>query len=325
MAIERRNAEGKRRASDHLFQAIFMAMDEGAVLLNKNGKVVTVNPAAENILGIAATELIGRSSAEVVQALNFIREDETPFSPELSSALLALQTGKPQRNVLVGAHRPDGTLVWLSMNAQPLVSNGESGPYAVVTTFRDVTERKHTEDALFFVAQRGWMDNAENFFDALVQFLGKTLGVDYVIVSGLAEDSGIAETVALYAKGAVVPNLRYALKGTPCENVMGRKFCFYPQGIQQMFPEDGLLVEMGAESYSGLPLWDSTGQPIGLIAVLDGKPLRDEAQISQILQFMATRAAAELERERNERDRQNDQYGGRLGRRGAANPIPRLP
>lgn len=68
-----------------------------------------------------------------------------------------------------------------------------------------------------------------------------------------------------------------------------------------MFPEDGLLVEMGAESYAGLPLWDSASQPIGLIAVLDGKPLRNEAQVSQILQFMATRAAAELERERNDR------------------------
>ncbi len=301
MAIERRNAEWKHRTSDHMFQAIFMAMDEGAVFLNKSGEVVAVNPAAENILGLAATELIGRSSAEVVQALKFIDEDETPLSRGLHSAMLALQSGKPRRNVVVGAHRPDGTLVWLSMNSQPLVPDGESGPYAVVTTFRDVTERKRTEAALSFVAQRGWVDSAETFFDALVQYLGKSLGVDHVIISRLADDSGIAETVASYARGTIVPNQRYVLKGTPCESVMGRNFCFYPQGIQQMFPEDGLLVEMGAESYAGLPLWNSAGQPIGLIAVLDGKPLRDEAPVSQGLQFMATRAAAELERERNER------------------------
>ncbi len=301
MAIERRNAERKRRAGDHVFQAMFMAMDEGVVLQDDSGKVVAVNPAAENILGLAATELIGRSSADVVQALNFITENETPLYLELDSPLLALQTGKAQRNVLVGAHRPDGTLVWISVNAQPLVADGEAGPYVAVTTFRDVTERKRTEDALSFVAQRGWMDSAENFFDALVQYLGKALGVDHVIVSRLTEDPDIAETVASYARGTIVPNQSYVLRGTPCENVMGRKFCFYPQGIQQMFPEDGLLVEMGAESYAGLPLWNSAGQPIGLIAVQDGKPLRDEAQVSQVLQFMATRAAAELERERNER------------------------
>jgi PAS domain S-box-containing protein len=56
--------------------------------------------------------------------------------------MLVLQTGKPQRSVLVGAHRPDGTLVWLSVNAQPLVSDGESGAYAVIKTFRDITRHK---------------------------------------------------------------------------------------------------------------------------------------------------------------------------------------
>ncbi|MFZ2160786.1 MAG: PAS domain S-box protein [Sideroxyarcus sp.] len=300
MAIERRNVVCKRRASDHLFEAIFMAMDEGAVFLNKSGEVVAVNPAAEKILGFAATELIDRSAAECIQALKLIFEDDTPFSNEPYSVLLALQTGKAQRNVLAGAHRSDGSRVWISVNAQPLITEGDPGPYAVVATFRDVTERKRTADALSFVAQRGWMDSAENFFDALVQYLGKTLGVDYVLISRLTEDPDSAETIALYAKGSLVPNMRYGLKGTPCENVMGQSFCFYSQGIQQTFPEDALLVEMGASSYAGLPLWDSTGQPIGLIAVLDGKPLRDEAQVSQILQFMATRAAAELERERNE-------------------------
>jgi PAS domain S-box-containing protein len=225
--------------------------------------------------------------------------------------MLGPQTGEPQRKVLVGAHRPDGALVWISINAQALLSDGESGSYGGVTTFRDVTERKRTEDALWFVAQRGWMDSTENFFDALAQYLGKALAVDYVAIVRLDEDPSVAQTVALYAKGTIVANLRYSLKGTPCENVMRRRFCFYPQGIQQLFPQDALLAEMAADGYAGLPLWDSAGQPIGLIAVLDGKPLRDEAQVSQVLQFMAARAAAELERERNDRILRQSERGFR--------------
>ncbi|MDO8988603.1 MAG: PAS domain S-box protein [Sideroxyarcus sp.] len=142
MTIERRNAKWKRRADDHLFEAIFMAMDEGAVLLNKGGKIGAVNPAAENMLGYAASELIGRSLDECLQTLHFITEDEAPLSSQLLSAKFSLLTGKPHRKVLAGMHRPDGTLVWLSINAQPLISNGEAGPYAVVTTFRDITEHK---------------------------------------------------------------------------------------------------------------------------------------------------------------------------------------
>src|SRR5512133_800272 len=94
------------RASEQLFEAIFMAMDEGAILQSKSGEILAVNPAAETILGLAATELIGRSSADFALALNFIHEDGTPIPWELHPAMLALHTGKPQCHALMGAHRP---------------------------------------------------------------------------------------------------------------------------------------------------------------------------------------------------------------------------
>lgn len=301
MAIERRGAERKRRVDDHLFQAIFMAMDEGVVLFNKSSEIVIVNPAAEKILGITATELIGRSVAECIQALKFVTAHETPLSSEFCSALHDLQARKPQRDVLVGAHRPDGTLVWISMNSQPLVLDGESGPYAVVTTFRDVTERKCIQGALRFVAQRGWMDSTEHFFDALAQYLGKTLGVDYAVIKRLEEDLGHVETVAIYAKGAIIPNRRFPLKGTPYKKVLEQKFCIYQQGVQQLFPEDSMLAELGTESFAGLALWDFAGQPIGLVSVMCRQPLREESLVSRILHIVAPRVAVELERERNDR------------------------
>jgi PAS domain S-box-containing protein len=155
------------------------------------------------------------------------------------------------------------------------------------------------EEALFFTAQRGWQTTGENFFDALAQFLGEKLQMDYVLIDRIDENPDMADTVALYAKGGMKPNLRYALKGTPCENVMGKSLCVYPHSIQQLFPEDTLLPGMDAESYIGIPLWDSTGQPIGLIAVMGTKPITNEAPVTQVLQLVATRAAAELERERS--------------------------
>jgi PAS domain S-box-containing protein len=174
-------------------------------------------------------------------------------------------------------------------------------PIRSIGTVQDITERKRLEDALFFVAQRGWQMGAERFLDALARFLGDNLNVDYVIVDKITEDPAVAETVALYCKGAMVPNIRYALKGTPCENVIGRRLCVYPQSVQQQFPEDSLLTQMGVEGYIGIPLWDSTGRPIGLIALLSCKQLQDIPIATQLLQLIATRAAAELEREQSDR------------------------
>ena len=46
-------------------------------------------------------------------------------------------------------------------------------------------------------------------------------------------------------------------------------FCSYESGVQGLFPEDELLVEMGAESYVGIPLFSFEGEALGLLAVLD--------------------------------------------------------
>ena len=164
------------------------------------------------------------------------------------------------------------------------------------------------EDALFFVAQRGWQTGADNFFNSLVKFLGESLDMDYVLVDKLDTNPDIAETVALYAKGSIVPNMRYELKGTPCENVMGKQLCVYHQEVQQQFPQDTLLVEMGVEGYIGIPLWDFSGRAIGLIAMMSGKQIPDSTLATQVLQLVATRAAAEMERERSDRILRNREH-----------------
>jgi len=164
----------------------------------------------------------------------------------------------------------------------------------------DITERKRIDHALQFIAQRGWKEGGESFLTALARYLGQTLQVDYVIFDKLAEDPNIAETVAIYARGEVLPNMQYGLAGTPCDNVMDGKLCCYPSDVQKQFPQDTLLVDMQVESYVGLPLLDSGDRVIGLIAVLDGKPMPDTSAITSLLQLVGPRAAAELEREQSE-------------------------
>ncbi|MBU1777050.1 MAG: PAS domain S-box protein, partial [Gammaproteobacteria bacterium] len=145
MAIEQRDKDRNIEGSELVFQAVFMTMDEGAVLLNARGEIVAVNPAAENILGIVAADLLGLSTADCAQTFRYIQEDGTPYSPEQCPAMRASRTGKAQRNVAMGLHRSDGGLVWMSVNVQPLVRDGDTGPYAVVKTFRDTTEHRHAK------------------------------------------------------------------------------------------------------------------------------------------------------------------------------------
>jgi PAS domain S-box-containing protein len=154
---------------------------------------------------------------------------------------------------------------------------------------------------LNFIAQRSWIETKQEFLPALADCLGRLLKVDYALIDKLGDEPGTAETVGLYAHGNILPNLSYTLTGTPCENVIGKEICIYHQSVQQLFPEDGLLVDMKVEGYLGVPLWDSAGQPIGLIALLDSKPLAHADQAIAMIKLVAAAAGAELERLRDEK------------------------
>ena len=97
--------------------------------------------------------------------------------------------------------------------------------------------------------------------------------------------------------------MEYPIAGTPCEGVISGEVCLYPENIQALFPEDQMLVEIGAESYIGVPVLDSTkGKPIGLLAICHDLPLENVSQDVSILKIFASRVEAEMKRQRAEND-----------------------
>ena len=139
----RQRAEKALAESETMYRSLVAAMAEGIVFQAADGTVTAVNPAVERIAGYAAGQMIGSDPN-----WDAIREDGTPFPGELHPSMVTLRTGEPRSNVVMGIHRPDGTLVWLSINSQPLISAGETKPYAVVTTFHDITERRRAVEEL---------------------------------------------------------------------------------------------------------------------------------------------------------------------------------
>lgn len=137
------------------------------------------------------------------------------------------------------------------------------------------------------------------FFPALVQHLTKALNISYACISLLADEHPEAlETVAFCAEGQIIDNVKYGLQDTPClETVRQQKLCCYPQEIQALFPKDHFLASLGIESYAAIPFSDSTGKPLGLLSVMDGKPLENLQLVQSLLTIFAVRIAAELERQ----------------------------
>jgi signal transduction histidine kinase/CheY-like chemotaxis protein len=162
----------------------------------------------------------------------------------------------------------------------------------------DISERKQIENTQLFLLNCG--SSGEDFFESLARYLAETLAMDYVCIDRLEGDGLAAKTVAVYFDGKFEDNLTYALKDTPCGEVVGKTICTFPRDVRHLFPRDAALQDMLAESYAGTTLWSSRGQPIGLIAVIGRQPREDLRLAEAILNVVAMRAAGELERRQAE-------------------------
>jgi len=122
-------------------------MLHGVVHQSADGTIIAMNPAAERILGKTREQFPGSSSQQ--EEHDTIREDGTPFPASENPSMLALRSGFPVRQVIMGVrHAQRGEYRWISIDAMPLAMEGESRPAEVYAVFDDITDRRRVEEAL---------------------------------------------------------------------------------------------------------------------------------------------------------------------------------
>jgi PAS domain S-box-containing protein len=141
---DRKRAEEALRESERHHASVVATLGEGILIRDMNGIIRTANPSALRILGKKLEEIIGKNTESL--GLASIREDGTVFPLEEHPASIALKTRQPVMNEVLGLKRPDGNVVWILVNAIPLSREGHEEPYAIVSSFVDITDRKQLEE-----------------------------------------------------------------------------------------------------------------------------------------------------------------------------------
>jgi PAS domain S-box-containing protein len=136
---EKERREAVLRENEGRLRGLIQDLNVGILLLSAQGEILWSNSAALEMLGLTVDELLGRSVHD--QAWDVVREDGTPFPSAEFPAVQALETRRPQRNVVMGVRRPSGERVFLLVNADPQAGR-EGAPRQVVVTFSDITERR---------------------------------------------------------------------------------------------------------------------------------------------------------------------------------------
>lgn len=136
-----------------------------------------------------------------------------------------------------------------------------------------------------------------DFFQQLTKIIADILDVDFAVMGKFdGYQKNKIEALAIYHRGEFLDSLTYSLDGSPCATVVGKQFETYATGVQDIFPDFTLLKTLGVDGYAGTPLFNSAGQPIGLLAVLNEIPLVHIKKIKTILEIFGVRASLELER-----------------------------
>jgi PAS domain S-box-containing protein len=158
-------------------------------------------------------------------------------------------------------------------------------------------ERNRTEESLQAIAVAVSRSRSDAVFDELVQLMATVLGVEVAFVARVQRGDPDALTMlAMYYDGQLLHDIRYPMRGTPCETVLGQRFRIYPERLQGLFPEDHDARAQCTESYAGHPLTGADGTPLGVVSVASRRPLVRVDRIEALLKIFAVRAGAEIER-----------------------------
>ncbi|MEW5754722.1 MAG: sigma 54-interacting transcriptional regulator [Pseudomonadota bacterium] len=158
------------------------------------------------------------------------------------------------------------------------------------------TSRDNTDEILRLTMEGTSAVVGEAFFRSLVRHLAEALQVRYAFISEFTQLKSRVRILAFWPDDKAPDGFEYDLEHTPCEQVLGGEMRFYPSGVQQLFPEEVGLVELGVESYLAIPLTNAAGEVLGHLAMMNDRAMENHPRDMSVFKIFGARAAAELER-----------------------------
>ncbi len=104
------------------------------------------NESALLILGISLEQLLGLTAFEPMWGA--IKEDGSDFPVEEYPITLSFKEGITLNNIIMGVHKPNGELIWTTINSKPICNPLNNEIIGSVASFKDITHQKAINDDL---------------------------------------------------------------------------------------------------------------------------------------------------------------------------------
>jgi len=282
---ERKRAEDVLRESENKFSTVFrrspVALTIGQA---SDGKFVDVNDVFLRNTGYARNEVIGRTSDELGMFVD----------PEQRERMVTMLKEKKGIFGMELSFRVKSGNVRTCLFSSTLIVMG--GRPHFLSTIEDINERKNAETAFQAMVRSMVGSTGLASLDLITQNVSAWLGADCVMIGEIIPDKQSVNVLSMILDGRPVPDFSYPLRGTPCDNVTEKGFCHYPDDVARLFPKSRDLAELNIRGYLGTPLRNSAGEVFGIICVLSRAPIPPNPSVREIIEVIAVKAAAEIER-----------------------------
>lgn len=289
---QRRRTEEILRASEEFKTRLIEGSQDCIKVLDLDGRLLSMNAGGMQVLEICDFTPFRNSY--------WIEFWQDEFRASAVAAIEAARQGSPSR--FVGfCPTMQGNPRWWDVSVNPIL-NAEGKPEKLLAVSRDITERKQAEIRLRAIVEGTASVTGKDFFRSMAQHLATAIPVRYAFVTECANPARTkARILAFWNGNDFTEEFEYEVAKTTCEAVYQGETCFYAKELQRLFPEETALVDLGGESYIGIPLLSAVGEFIGHLAVIDAAPM-DSPRGLDVLKIFAARAGAELERKKAEDD-----------------------
>lgn len=166
----------------------------------------------------------------------------------------------------------------------------------VVFRVRRVVDYMKTAEMLALMVKQTAKVTGMEYFRVLTELLVKSFGVSVAFIARVDEMSRTGRIIQCWHKAMDTGCSTFDLEQSPAGNVLHGYTTYYPNNLREMFPLDNMVKKMGLESFMGTPVFDAAGNVIGMLVMMDDKPMEEIPNSRYMLSIFASRVGAELER-----------------------------
>ena len=286
-AINKKQVEIKLSESEERFKLAMQGANEGLWDWNLITNKVYYSPVWKSMLGYNENELNG----DITTFKNLLHKDDLEFAFKNVKDYLEGSIKKYEAEFRL-KHKNGSYRNFLGRGKAIKDSNGKY--YRMIGTQVDITQSK--KDDLFFkqINDSLSVNTGPFYFSEFTKFCCENLGVKFALVGVFNLDKDEIESISFRSETDELPTYKYSLENTPCNATLKAELCTYFKNVNDDFPNYGELKKFGIYSYLGIPLIDENKIVIGIIVLMDDKPMVDILYKEKLLKFLAPRTTNEL-------------------------------